>query len=54
MFCRTLLKDIALQLKKRMQGKPCFNFKLIDDAPFTELERLTAAGFERYKAKGYM
>jgi hypothetical protein len=32
------------ELKKRMQGKSCFNFKQVDDALFAELERLTKAG----------
>lgn len=30
-------------LKKRMQGKTCFNFKTVDEAAFAELEVLTRA-----------
>ena len=44
-----LLLDISPELKKRMQGKSCFNFKSIDETLFKELEGLTALGFEDYK-----
>jgi hypothetical protein len=44
-----LLDEISLELKKRMQGKSCFNFKAIDDAQVEELARLTAQGFARVK-----
>ena len=37
-------------LKKRMQGKACFNFTAIDEACFAELERLTAEGLKIYKS----
>lgn len=37
-----LLDDVSADLKKRMQGKSCFNFKQTDDELFAELERLTA------------
>lgn len=36
-----LLDNVSPDLKKRMQGKSCFNFKSIDTALFTELEALT-------------
>jgi hypothetical protein len=36
-------------LKKRMQGKACFNYKTVDDALFVELEELTENGFEEFK-----
>lgn len=49
-----LLKNLSPQLKKRMQGKSCFNFTSNDADLFAELEELTAAGFERYRAKGYV
>ena len=32
-----LLEDISSELKKRMQGKSCFNFKSIDKNLFNEL-----------------
>jgi hypothetical protein len=36
-----LLKDLSPELKKRMQGKSCFNFKEVDDKLFKELTQLT-------------
>ncbi|MHB8192920.1 MAG: hypothetical protein ACYDGL_06560 [Bellilinea sp.] len=49
-----LLNDISADLRKRMQGKSCFNFKKPDPALFAELAALTRAGFERYQAAGYV
>lgn len=39
---------ISPALRKRMQGKSCFNFKASDPVPFDELERLAEAGAARY------
>jgi len=44
-----LLETISPALKKRMQGKSCFNFKNVDENLFSELETLTRLGFERFK-----
>ena len=44
-----LLDDISPELKKRMQGKSCFNFRQIDKHHIKELTRLTKKGFEYYK-----
>ena len=44
-----LLKDISPELKKRMQGKSCFNFKKIEPDLFNELAELTRKGAERFK-----
>lgn len=44
-----LLDGLSPRLKKRMQGKSCFNFTAVDKALFAELKRLTKAGFERFK-----
>lgn len=44
-----LLKDISSELRKRMQGKSCFNFKTIDKEQLKELTALTKKGFEYYK-----
>lgn len=44
-----LLKGISLGLKKRMQGKSCFNFTSIDKELLSELKQLTKSGFERFK-----
>ena len=50
----TLLDGISAKLKKRMQGKSCFNFSEIDRALFEELAQLTAAGFARYQEQGFI
>ena len=44
-----LLEGISSELKKRMQGKSCFNFKGVDEGLFNELSQLTKKGFEYYK-----
>ena len=46
-----LLKDITPALKKRMQGKSCFNFTKIDEALFSELDELTKRSIERSRAE---
>ena len=43
-----MLKTISSELKRRMQGKACFNFKTVDDGLFKELAKLTKAGFARF------
>lgn len=48
-----LLEDVSPALRKRMQGKSCFNFAKVDPALFEELAALTKAGFEDFRAKGY-
>jgi hypothetical protein len=48
-----LLKGMSPALKKRMQGKACFNFTAIDEACFAELSRLTAAGLKKFKSKEF-
>ena len=47
-------KRIPPELKKRMQGKACFNFSEVDPALFRKLAGLTAAGFECYRALKYV
>jgi hypothetical protein len=42
-----LLNDISPALRKRMQGKSCFNFRSIDELLFAELEDLTRRGYEQ-------
>jgi len=36
-----LLTTISPELKKRMQGKSCFNFAMVDEELFCQLEALT-------------
>lgn len=47
-----LLKNISPQLRKRMQGKSCFNFRDADPVLMRELEALSKAGFARVKRDG--
>jgi hypothetical protein len=44
-----LLEGLSERLKRRMQGKSCFNFTLIDEELFAELASLTAAGVKRFR-----
>lgn len=44
-----LLKDISPELKKRMQGKSCFNFKKVEPGLFKELAELTKKGAEKFR-----
>ena len=44
-----LLKGISSDLKKRMQGKSCFNFKRVEPDLFNELAELTLKGVERFR-----
>jgi len=49
-----LLEGISPELKRRMQGKSCFHFTKADPALLAELEALTQACFDDYRAKGYV
>jgi hypothetical protein len=49
-----LLNDISPALKKRMQGKSCFNFKHTDLELFSELKALTHSGFKKLKKENYI
>ena len=49
-----LLNDTSPQLKARMQGKSCFNFKQVDPHLFSELGHLVEAGANAYKKAGYL
>src|ERR1044072_2002127 len=48
-----LLKSMSPELKKRMQGKSCFNFKAVDKKLFRELRELTKAGAVKFTALNY-
>ena len=43
-----LLKDISPRLKKRMQGKSCFNFTKMELDLFKELSDLTQESYQRF------
>ncbi|MFC5701099.1 hypothetical protein ACFPVX_07375 [Cohnella faecalis] len=47
--CPKLLDEISAPLKKRMQGKSCFNFTKVDEELLLELKALTAKGYGYYK-----
>jgi hypothetical protein len=49
-----LLDGISDELKRRMQGKSCFNFRKVDDRLFQELASLVERGFERYRVDGHV
>jgi hypothetical protein len=52
---QSLSGTISPALKKRMQGKACFNFKTAPNAALlTELERLTHAGFQFFDDKKWI
>ena len=44
-----LHKGISKKLKARMQGKSCFNFTVVDEPLFAELEELTVRAFEAFR-----
>lgn len=47
-----MLDDLSDTLRKRMQGKSCFNFKQIDEALFAELDAVVRVGIARFRADG--
>src|SRR5213595_3882318 len=49
-----LLKTMSPELKKRMQGKSCFNFKAVDKKLFKELRELTKAGAVKFTDDKYI
>jgi hypothetical protein len=49
-----LLDDCSKELRARMQGKSCFNFKKVEEPLFAELERLTVQSLACLKKAGYV
>src|SRR5205085_2613372 len=48
-YCSSaLLRSMSPELKRRMQGRACFNFKQVDDALFAELAQLIRTGLQHY------
>ena len=45
--CPELVETLSSALRKRMQGKACFNFKTIESDELKELTRLTKTGVAR-------
>jgi hypothetical protein len=52
--CPDLLKTMSPELKKRMQGKSCFNFREVDEKSFKELARLTKAGAAKFSNQKFI
>jgi len=50
----SLAQDLSDSLRKRMQGKSCFNFTRIDDELFHELDLLTARCHDYYDRDGLL
>jgi hypothetical protein len=50
----SLVKKLSVDLKKKMQGKSCFNFTEADPQLFRELAKVTAAGFALYRRKNLL
>ena len=48
-----LLDAVSPQLRRRMQGKSCFNFSAIDESLMSELETLTQRSFEAFNSPAY-
>jgi len=49
-----LRNAMSPELKKRMQGKSCFNFSMPDEKLFKELAKLTRIGFKRFTSKDFL
>jgi hypothetical protein len=49
-----LQATISPALKKRKQGKACFNFTAVDEDLFAELRRLTRAGHDCFVKMGWV
>jgi len=49
-----LLESVSPALKKKMQGKSCFNFKKPEPELFDELRELTTTCFEKYREKNLL
>ena len=51
--CEEVREAISPELKKRRQGKSCFNFSVPDETLFKQLARLTKLGFQRFTSKEF-
>ena len=49
-----LCGGMSKELKARMQGKTCFNFKLVDEKLFKELDRLTGQAIAAFRKAGHI
>jgi hypothetical protein len=49
-----LLRNTSPELKKRMQGKSCFNFREVDKKLFSELRTLTKDGAVKFSDREFI
>ncbi len=49
-----LQNGMSKELRSRMQGKTCFNFKTTDEVLLQELDRLTADAIADFRKAGYI
>jgi hypothetical protein len=49
-----LCDAMSQELKARMQGKTCFNFKAANDELFAELDQLTGKSITAFRNAGYI
>lgn len=55
LYMNTALQNsMSKELKTRMQGKTCFNFKNIDEKLFKELDQLTEKAIDDFKRTGFV
>ncbi len=52
--CPELLNGLSADLKKRMQGKACFNFTAIDEQLLSELSKLVDPGFQLFTSEKFL
>lgn len=53
-YCCPELNRMSPALKKRMQGKACFNFKEVDEACFKELSALVKSGYRVFRERKWI
>lgn len=53
-MCPGLVEDMSVELRARMHGKSCFNFKTIEPALVRELAALTKNCVAMFKKEGLM
>jgi len=55
LYGNTRLGDgMSKELRARMQGKTCFNFKVVDEKLFEELDKVTAQSIAAFRKAGYI
>jgi len=52
--CPNLLDEISDELKQRMQGNACFNFKMVNKDLIKQLAELTDKGFKKFQEQKFI